>query len=164
MDKEQKRLTPNAAKPKIEAYCAYQPRCQNEVMEKLYSFGLSSEDANQLLFHVVKMGLVNDETYAVLFAGSKLRQNHWGKIKIKLALKQKQMTDYCIKKALNSLDEEQYSEILEKEALKYARTLKDKLYYIKQQKLSKHLISKGFETDLSFEIAKSIFQDKKSNK
>lgn len=164
MDREQKRLTPNAAKPKIEAFCVYQVRCQNEVMEKLYSYGLSSDDANQLLLHVVKMGLVNDESYAILFAGSKLRQNHWGKIKIKLALKQKNITDYCIKKALNSIDDDQYKEILEKEALKYARTLKDKLYFIKQQKLSKHLISKGFETDLSFEISKSIFQDKKSNK
>lgn len=147
MDKNIK-LTLQQAKPKIEYYCNYQERCQSEVKDKLYSFGLDTDDVNELLAHVVKSGLVNEERFAILFAGGKFRQKQWGKGRIKQELKFKKISDYSIKKALLEIDDDAYLKTLEKVADKYYETLKDKFNYIKEQKLIKHLNQKGFEYDL----------------
>ena len=142
------RLTLQQAKPKIEYYCNYQERCQSEVKDKLYTFGLDTDDVNELLAHVVKSGLVNEERYSKMFAGGKFRQKQWGKGRIKQALKFKKISDYSIKKALLEIDDVAYINTLEKVGDKYYATLKDKLNYIREQKLIQHLIQKGFEYDL----------------
>jgi regulatory protein len=147
MDKNVK-LTLQQAKPKIEYYCNYQERCQSEVKDKLYTFGLDTDDVNELLAHVVKNGLVNEERFAILFAGGKFRQKQWGRGRIKQELKFKKISDYSIKKALLEIDDAAYIKTLEKVADKYYKTLKDKFNYIKEQKLIKHLNQKGFEYDL----------------
>lgn len=147
MDKNIK-LTLQQAKPKIEYYCNYQERCQSEVKDKLYSFGLDTDDVNELLAHVVSSGLVNEERFAILFAGGKFRQKQWGRGRIKQELKFKKISDYSIKKALQEIDDEAYLKTLEKVADKYYKTLKDKFKYIKEQKLIKHLSQRGFEYDL----------------
>jgi regulatory protein len=147
MDKNIK-LTLQQARPKIEYYCNYQERCQSEVRDKLYTFGLDTDDVNELLAHVVKSGLVNEERFAILFAGGKFRQKQWGRGRIKQELKFKKISDYSIKKALLEIDDADYIKTLEKVADKYYKTLKDKFNYIKEQKLIKHLNQKGFEYDL----------------
>ncbi|MDI1235325.1 MAG: regulatory protein RecX [bacterium] len=147
MDKNIK-LTIQQSKPKIEYFCNYQERCQSEVKDKLYSFGLNTDDVNELLAHVVTSGLVNEERFAILFAGGKFRQKQWGRGRIKQELKFRKISDYSIKKALNEIDDEAYIKTLEKVAEKYYATLKDKLKYIKEQKLIKYLNQKGFEYDL----------------
>ena len=147
MDKNIK-LTLQQAKPKIEYYCNYQERCQSEVKDKLYSFGLDTDDVNELLAYVVKSGLVNEERFAALFAGGKFRQKHWGREKIKRELRYRQISDYCIKKAMTEIDDEAYIKTLENLAEKYYFGLKDRLKYIKAGKTMQHLLVKGFEADL----------------
>ena len=149
-------LTPNQAKLKIVNFCNYQERCQAEVKDKLYTYGLNTSDVNEFLAFAVSEGLVNEERFAILFAGGKFRQKKWGRLKIKRELKQKQISDYCIKKALLEIDDEKYIEHLESIAEKYSRTLKDKLNYIKNQKVMKHLLSKGYEMDLIQDYIKGL--------
>ena len=48
-----------------------------------------------------------------MFAGGKFRIKQWGRVKIKYALKQKQVSPYCIKKALAAIDENDYNEPLQ---------------------------------------------------
>lgn len=148
MEKINKTLTIQQAKPKIEYFCNYQERCQSEVKDKLYSFGLNTDEVNELLAHVVKKGFVNEQRFAIMFAGGKFRQKQWGKEKIRRELRFKQISDYCIKKALMEIEDEAYLETLEKTALKYYKTLKDRFNYIKIQKTLKHMIGKGFEYEL----------------
>ncbi len=154
MEKKNIRLTLQQAKPKIEYYCNYQERCQSEVKEKLYSFGLDTDDVNELLSHVVKSGLVNEERFAKLFAGGKFRQKHWGREKIKRELRYRQISDYCIKKAMTEIEDETYMETLAKLAEKYYLGLKDRLKYIKVRKTMQHLMVKGFEMDLIKDVLK----------
>ncbi len=141
-------LTPNQAKLKIRYFCNYQERCQAEVKDKLYSYGLNTDDVNEVLAYAIQEGLVNEERYAILFAGSKFRQKKWGRLRIKRELKQHQIGDFLIKKALLEIDDEKYIENLKTIAEKYYGTLKDKFNYIKLQKVTKYLVSKGYEMDL----------------
>lgn len=151
-------LTPNQAKVKIRHFCNYQERCQQEVKEKLYSYSLNTEDVNEVLAYAILEGLVNEERYAILFAGSKFRQKKWGRLRIKRELKQKQISDYILKKAMQEIDDDQYIENLKTIAEKYYHTLKDKFNYIKLQKVTKHLVSKGYEMDLIQDYIKQLKQ------
>jgi regulatory protein len=134
---------------KAKQYCAYQERCHSEVKEKLYSFGMNKKEVDELLSELISDNYLNEERFAILYAGGKFRIKQWGKVKIKYSLKQKQVSEYCIKKALAAIDERDYTKTLEKLLEQKLKTLKaEKNIFIKKRKLQDHLIQKGFETAL----------------
>ena len=134
---------------KAKQYCAYQERCHSEVKEKLYSFGINKNEVDELLSELIGENYVNEERFAILYAGGKFRIKQWGRIKIKYALKQKQVSEYCIKKALAVIDENNYNKTLAKLFEQKLKTLKaEKNIFIKKRKLQDYLLQKGFETDL----------------
>ena len=138
---------------KAKEYCAYQERCHSEVKEKLYSFGLHKNDVDELLSKLIEENYLNEERFAIQYAGGKFRIKQWGRIKIKYALKQKQVSEYCIKKALASIDESNYKKTIKKLADQKLKTLKgEKNIFIKKKKLQDHLIQKGFEINLVIEL------------
>lgn len=134
---------------KAKQYCAYQERCHSEVKEKLYSLGMHKNEVDELLSELISENYLNEERFAIQFAGGKFRIKQWGRIKIKHALKYKQVSDYCIKKALASINETDYRNTLQKLFDQKLKTLKaEKNIFIKKRKLQDHLIQKGFETAL----------------
>jgi len=134
---------------KAKQYCAYQERCHSEVKEKLYSFGLHKKDAEELLSTLIEENYLNEERFAIQFAGGKFRIKQWGRIKIKYALKQKQVSEYCIKKALAAITETDYKRTLEKLFEQKLKTLRsEKNIFSKKRKLQDHLLQKGFEHGL----------------
>ena len=150
-------LTPDQAIPKAKYYCAYQERCHSEVREKLYSFGLYKKEAEQILSQLIEENYLNEERFAIQFAGGRFRIKHWGRVKIKYELKQKQVSEYCIKKALASIDEGDYLNIFQKlfdVKLKSLRS--EKNIFIKKKKLQDHLLQRGFESGLVRELIATI--------
>jgi regulatory protein len=130
------KLTKSQALPKIKQYCAYQERCHQEVKEKLYSFGLYKNDIDQLIAQLIEENYLNEERFAQHYAGGKFRMKHWGRNKIKQALKQKQVSDYCIKKAMKEIDDEVYMKTLHKLAEQKLKTLKgERNIFIKKKNL-----------------------------
>jgi regulatory protein len=119
-----KRSSKEQALPKIKLYCAYQERCHLEVKEKLYSFGLYKKDVEQLMAQLIEENYLNEERFAIQYAGGKFRMNKWGKVKIKYALRQKHVSEYSIKKALKEISEIDYKKTLDKLVQQKLRTLK----------------------------------------
>jgi len=142
------------AKVKIASYCAYQERCQLEVRNKLYTYGLFSDQVDELLAWLITENFVNEERFAQTFAGGKFRIKKWGKFKITQALKQKDISDYCIKKGLEEIGNEDYIDtikvIAEKKLNEYS--LKISNPYQLKAKTAKHIISKGFEPSLVWDV------------
>ena len=150
-------LTPQQAFQKIKQYCAYQERCHNEVKEKLYSYGLYKNDVEDAISKLIEENYLNEERFAIHFAGGKFRTKGWGKVKIRYELKQKQVSDYCIKKGLGQIDYDDYLLTLQNLAEKKIATLKsEKNIFIKKRKLQDHLLQKGFESDLVRECVKKV--------
>ena len=144
-----KKLTPEQAFQKARHYCGYQERCHAEVKEKLYSFGLWKTDVEILLSRLIEENYLNEERFAQQFAGGKFRIKQWGRVKIKYALKQKQVSEYCIKKALSAIPEMDYTRTLQKLFDQKLKTLRsEKNVFIKKRKLQDHLLQKGFESRL----------------
>ena len=98
-------LTKEQAHQKAKHYCAYQERCHSEVKEKLYGFGLRKLDVEELMSKLIEEDYLNEERFAVQFAGGRFRLKQWGRVKIKYELKQKQVSEYLIKKAMKTIDE-----------------------------------------------------------
>jgi regulatory protein len=112
---------------KITQFCAYQERCHSETKEKLFSFGLYKEQVEDLLTRLIEDNYINEERYAIAFAGGKFRMNDWGKLKIKYELKKKQVSEYCIRKALSAIDDDSYLE-------KAANLMEKKHHLLKKEK------------------------------
>ena len=147
------KLTKQQVLPKIKQYCAYQERCHQEVKEKLYSFGLYKQPVEELISQLIEENYLNEERFAIHYAGGKFRMKQWGRNKIKQSLKQKQVSDYCIKKAMKEIDDEAYMKTLEKLTEQKLKTLKgERNIFIKKRKLQDYLLQKGYESDLVREI------------
>src|SRR5690606_26754360 len=95
-----KQLTPEQALQKLKHYCAYQERSHSEVVEKLYSLGVWKREHDAIIASLIEEGYLNEERFAIAFAGGKFRMKKWGRTKIKYELKQRQVSEYSIKKAL----------------------------------------------------------------
>ena len=150
-------FTPGQSLPKIKQYCAYQERCHAEVRDKLYSFGLNKKEVDEIISIVITENYLNEERFAIQFAGGKFRMKQWGKNKIKNALKFKQVSDYCIKKALKEIDSAAYEKTFQKLAEQKLKTLKsEKNIFIKKRKLQDFLLQKGYESDLVSSELKKI--------
>lgn len=142
-------LTREQALQKAKHYCAYQERCHSEVKEKLYSFGLRKTDVEQVLTQLIDEDYLNEERFAIQFAGGKFRMKQWGRIKIKYELKQKGVSEYCIKKALKEIDEETYEQTLQHLYEQKLKTLRSESnHFIRKRKLQDYLLQKGYEPQL----------------
>ena len=142
---------------KAKFYCAYQERCHSEVREKLYSFSLNKKEVEQILTQLIAEGILNEERFALAYAGGKFRMKQWGKEKIKYALKQKRISDYCIRKALASISVSDYNKTFNSIANKKLLTLKsEKNIFIKKRKIKDYLQQRGFELRLVNDYLKEI--------
>lgn len=143
-----KHLTKEQALQKLKHYCAYQERCHQDVKEKLYLLGVWKKEHDEIIASLIEENYLNEERFAIAFAGGKFRINQWGRVKIKYALKQKQVSDYCIKKAMKQIVEEEYLSRLKKLADEKYASLKSEQYLIRKKKTMDYLISRGYEMDL----------------
>src|SRR5690606_21074707 len=135
------------AKVKIAAYCAYQERCQKEVRDKLYGYGLSSTDVESLLTAMILEGFLNEERYARAFTRGKFRLKKWGRLRIKKELKYK-VNETCVNIGLKEIDDQEYWETLVYLAEKKWNKIKEQDPYKIKIKLYQFLTYKGYENDL----------------
>ncbi|MEJ7610319.1 MAG: regulatory protein RecX [Ferruginibacter sp.] len=150
---EQKNIGTERAFLKIKHYCAYAERSHAEVKKKLYGFGLYKTEADEILSRLIEENYLNEERYALAFAGGHFRMKSWGKTKIRYELKQRSVSEYCIKKALSSIPEDDYRETLRKLFnAKLALLAGEQNVFTKKKKLQNYLVGKGYEFELVREV------------
>jgi len=149
-------LSREEALQKARHYCGYQERCHQEVKDKLYSFGLRRQDVEEALATLVEEDYLNEERFAVQFAGGHFRLKQWGRVKIRYELKQRQVSDYCIKKALATIEEDDYLKTLDKLATAKWETLKGETSFARRGKLQEYLVRKGYEQEEIREAIRTI--------
>jgi regulatory protein len=157
-----KHLTKEQALQKLKHYCGYQERCHSEVKEKLYNLGVWKKEQDEIIAALIEEGFLNEERFAIAFAGGRFRVKHWGRVKIKYELKQKQVSDYSIKKALKQIDEDDYLAVLKKLAEEKYASLKEEQSLIRKKKTFDYLVQKGFEPEHITAVVNLIYEKKKS--
>ncbi len=138
--------------------CALQERCQQEIRSKLYDWGLFGEEVEQCIAELISTGFINEERFARTFAGGKFRIKKWGKVKIKNELKQKKISEYCINKGLQEVNDSDYINTLKEILLKKSKELKEKNRYKKTNRLASFALQKGYESELVWDILREMFK------
>jgi regulatory protein len=152
----QNRLTPAIALEKIKYFCAYQERSHQEVKDKLYKYGIYSDDINQIIATLIEENYLNEERFATSYVRGKFKMKHWGKIKITQGLKLKRISSYNIKIGLREIKEDEYQEVAYKLTEDKWLQLKDEQYINRQAKVIRYMLQKGFELHLITDCIKRI--------
>ncbi|HEY1115706.1 MAG TPA: regulatory protein RecX [Chitinophagaceae bacterium] len=153
---EKKYLTKEQALQKLRQYCGYQERSHYEVQQKLWDLGVRRAEHDEILSTLIEENYLNEERFAVQFAGGKFRMKDWGRKKIYYALKEKKVSEYSIKKALKEIDEDDYLKTLDKLAEKKYAALKGEQYLVRRKKTMDYLMQKGFEPELVSSAVKGL--------
>lgn len=152
--KPKKKLTPNQALVKAQMSCAYQERCQQEMRDKLYEWGLHSNEVENIIADLISTNFLNEERFAKAFAGGKFRIKKWGKVKIKIELKKRKISDYCIRKGLAEIDDKEYINTLKDVISKKLKENSKGKIQVRNYKAAQYAQSRGFEGDLIWDIIK----------
>ena len=160
--KNNKIITPLLAKSKAEQYCVYQERCQAEVRNKLKEWKIEHDVIENIIVDLIENNFINEERYSLAYAGGKFRINKWGKIKIKLGLKQHNISEYCIKKALQTINEDDYIETIMKLIEKNSKENKESNILKKMNMIIRSIVSKGYEWDLVNDAVREKFNNLES--
>ena len=150
----QKITDPHLALVKMQSWCAYQERCQQETRDKLYDLGLWPEEVESIIAKLIEENFLNEERFACSFARGKFNIKKWGRIKIKQELKQKRISEYCLKKALQEINGDDYLNTLIKLIDNKRQLIKEKNHIKLQYKLVNYALSKGYERDLIMDVLK----------
>lgn len=135
--------THTQALERLKKYCAYQERSQSEVRQKLYQLGIRNDDAEEVIIQLISENFLNEERFARAYARGKFNIKHWGKNKITAGLRQKGVSEACIRMGLSEISESKYQALIKVEV---SKLLKGKESKIETQKAIRKLMARGFET------------------
>ena len=119
-----------------------------EVTMKLKSWGLIQEAIDLLIIELIQFNFLNEERYARSYARGKFRIKKWGKLKIRMALKKREVSFKCIDIAMLEIDDKTYLNTLKELLQKKNDVLKETNSYKRKMKLIRYLVTRGYEYDL----------------
>ena len=152
------RIGKEQAIQRIRHYCAYQERAQQEVRDKLYELGMTKDEVEEIMSDLIAENFLNEERFAVQFAGGHFRIKGWGKVKIQHALQQKRVSSYNIKIGLKAIDRDAYLKTLEQLATKKWNSLKGERGLSRMAKTYAFLHQRGFEPILYQPIVQKFYK------
>ena len=141
---------------KAATYVSRCEHCESEVREKLITWGGTNEETDEIIAYLIEERYVDNQRYANSYTRDKFRFNHWGKYKIGMMLKSKDIESEFIEEALGQIDEEEYLEKLQQILQDKLRSLKYSSEYEKKGKLFKFAQSRGFESGAISKVIDSI--------
>ncbi len=154
--KPKKYHTKEEALDKLQRYCVYQDRCHQEVRSKLLDLGVYGDDLENVITDLIAENFLNEERFACSYARGKFRMKRWGRIRIKQELKRRQISAYCLRKAMEEIDEEEYLKVLREMLEKKLKTVKGPNQFQRNGKAGTYAIGKGYESHLVWETIKSL--------
>jgi len=134
------------------ALCSSQEQCSSHIREKLNSWKVSGEDAEKIIDLLIKEKFLDDQRYATVYVHDKFRFNGWGKIKLTVMLRQKEIPSPVIEEALNQIDPELYKQTCTRLISEKSATLKETNQFKRKGKLFRYAAQRGFESDLIHQI------------
>lgn len=132
---------------KMAGLCANAEQCSADIRQKILKHGFSQDDATKILTYLLTNKYIDDARYSRAYAVDKVRFSRWGKMKVRMGLHAKGISDSDISQALEYIPEKEYAEVIEKTLLAKARSL-DLKDVKDRQKLYRHMASRGFESQL----------------
>jgi regulatory protein len=141
---------------KAMALCASREHCSGEIRNKLVAWDVGTTDIDKIIGLLEDQNFINEERYSQAFVKDKFNYNKWGKVKIAAHLRAKNIPGEIIKTTLDSIDTELYRKTLEDLISRHRGSVKAKNKYDLKAKLLRYGLSKGFESNLLYDILNDI--------
>lgn len=141
---------------KIEHFCAYQERCHEEVVSKLWSMKLNSAEIDEVIVHLIQENFLNESRFACSFARGKHRIKQWGKIRITNELKMRHINQTLITIALKEITSEEYAATFENLAERHWNSITENNALKKRKKFCDYMLRRGFESNLIYDKVKEL--------
>ena len=146
-----KTYTVEEAKSKLEAFCAYQERCHQDVTKKLSQMGMIPEAQDVIVVHLIQDNYLNEERFAKAFVRGKFRIKKWGKYRLTRELRQGDIGRSLIQAALAQINDGEYLNTLDELAKKRLYNLRETNLQKKRKKLADYLLYRGWESHLVYD-------------
>jgi len=143
-----KKLTPKEALIKTRQICSKQEKCISEISTKLKDWQITEEEQNKIIENLLFEKFIDENRYATIYTREKFKFNKWGKIKIRYSLKQLNISTNIIEEALETIDPEEYINLINSELIKKRKTINTKNKYQIRNKMFNFALGRGFESDL----------------
>ncbi|WP_240475207.1 regulatory protein RecX [Neotamlana sedimentorum] len=157
MQQSKKTYTLQEAIKKMEHYCAYQERCHKEVRQKLINMHMIPEAIDAVIMHLLQHNFLNEERFAKTFLRGKFRIKKWGRRRLTLELKKKDISKANINEAFREITDTEYIEVFNDLAEKKANSITESNKLKKKKKLIDYLLYRGWESHLVYEKANELF-------
>jgi len=152
----QKTYTVDEAQKRLEHYCAYQERCHKEVNQKLYEMKMIPEARDRIIVHLLQHNFLNEERFAKAFVRGKFRIKKWGKQRLQLELKRKDINKTIITIALKEIDIDEYFNTFNELAEKRLKMIRETNSQKKRKKLADYLFYRGWESHLVYDKIREL--------
>jgi regulatory protein len=149
-------FTIKEALQKLEHFCAYQERCHDEVVDKLYSLKMTRDEIDSIVVQLIEGNFLNETRFACSFARGKHRIKHWGKIRITNELKARNISSTNITLALKEISNEEYFETFENLAERCWNNILETNLLKKRKKFCDYMLRRGYESNLVYEKVKEL--------
>lgn len=151
--------TPKEALQKLEHFCAYQERCHDEVVSKLYSLKMTSDEIDSIVVQLIEGNFLNETRFACSFARGKHRIKHWGKIRITNELKLRHISSTNINLAFKEISAEEYETTFENLSERCWNAIQEKNVLKKRKKFCDYMLRRGYESNIVYEKVTRLEKD-----
>ncbi|EGV42116.1 regulatory protein RecX [Bizionia argentinensis JUB59] len=151
-----KTYTVEEAKRTLENYCAYQERCHKEVNDKLYKMGMIPDAIDVVIVHLLKHDFLNETRFSQTYVRGKFNIKKWGRQRLKLELKKRDISKYNIDLAMKEISEVDYFETFQALAEKRLKYISETDKWKKRKKLIDYLLYRGWESHLVYDKAAEL--------
>ncbi len=134
---------------KLQKICSRKEKCTHDIIEYLNKIEIPESLQDEIINKLKADRYVDDNRYALAAVNDKLNLNHWGKIKIRHFLTLKHIAEEIIDNALNSIDEEQYENLIREELRKKAVMFRAETPEDTEKKLMQFAASRGYEEEIA---------------
>ena len=140
---------------KMARWCAYQERCEKEVKLKLSAFDAGDAVNLKILETLKQQNFYSDERYCRSFVRGKFHHLAWGRVKVKLELRQKEIPVGMIDQVIrDEITPQEYESAISKLIEKKRKTIRGKSDQEIRLKITRYLVQKGFEASATISALK----------
>lgn len=142
-------LTPEQALSRLEGICSRSEHCTHELLTKLRSWGIASDDSARIIDSLRENRYVDDTRFARAFARDRIEYSGYGHRRVAMSLAQKRIPSDIIRVAIEeAVEPDRYTEIADRVLMRYARRLEELESWESRNKLYRHGCSRGFESEV----------------
>lgn len=156
MDQVKKYVPPFEALEKLKRYCSVQERSFKAVREKLYNWGLKTDQVDNIIAELISDNYLSEQRFAEAYASGKFKIKSWGKGKIVQGMKQLDISEACISIAMEQIEYSEYEACLDRWVEKRAKLEKGLPIFETRGRVARYLINKGYEPELVWEKVKTL--------